>query len=754
MKKVHSLFLLLLLCLISNVAFNQVLAQTITVNDERKIVTEVAKGILYLEDIQNKFIKNPEGLLISDNFRVFDKEELNFSHTNSAFWIKLNIHSLIDKDIYLEVTNPLLDSLILFEKNDNEIEKMAASGASFPFHSRSLLYTKPNFLLSLKKGQTKEYYLYIKSNFPTKTALQLGSSIAILQHQHKSDIAIGGYMAVMVALLLYNLFIFIATKDCIYLYYTLHVFAVGLLYSTIKGYSFEFLWSVNPSLNYYFPALLSVTRICMLLFVVNFLKIDTHKIHFRLANYIFYTVFILDILLNIFAPYLFSSIVGQIASISLAIYLLFFGLFAWRKGFIAAKYFLLASSMYLIGLIVNILEVSDVLSTNFFTENSCMFGSLAEVLLLAFAIAYRINSITNEREKALALVSIITQEKNNILERQDELLEYKMNEELSLLREIAEESNMISDELNKVFHTLNEQKNIVNLRSDALQHINEQLKGTNVELNETLNLVKEQRDIISLKNQHIVDSLRYAQTIQQAILPLQEEMSNILENQFVIYKPKDIVSGDFYWVNKFNNKIYIAAVDCTGHGVPGAFMSLIGYTGLETIVNKNEIQNPAEILTALHEIVQKSLKQKELNNSDGMDIALCVLESDDENTYSVEFAGAKRPCFLYRKEENNVTEIRGTRQSIGGWSRKQRKPFELHKFKVQKSDCIYLFSDGFADQNDEKGNKFGSEKLRKLLQQIATGSIDKQKKAIRKTLREHQGFEAQRDDILLIGIQI
>ena len=751
MKKVYSLFFLFFLYSV----FIKVYAQKIVIDDNKKLVTEIGKGLYYLEDKENKYINNTSKLLFSNDFVVFEKEEFNFSNSTSAFWIRLEIQSFIQKDVFLEVTNPLLDSLILFEKEGNELQQIGISGGALPFRSRSLLYTKPNFALELRNGQTKEYYLYIKSNFPTKTSIQAGSAVAILQNQHKADVLIGGYIAVMAVMLLYNLFVFVSIKQRVYFYYICHVLTTGLVYATFKGYTFEFLWESSPFINYYIPSLTSCARISILLFAIEFLNAHTQKRQFRVITYSLYAIFGTSILLGITNFYWWSSILSQIGSIVLSVYLLFLSLFFWYKGFAPAKYFLLAWFAYLIGLIVSILEINSLMPTNFLTQNGTIIGSAIEVILLSFALAYRISSFMKEREKALALVTIIREEKNNILQRQDEVLEYKMNEELSQLREAAEESELINNELQRVFSKLNEQKNIINLRSEALEYVNEQLKVTNTELNETLKVVEEQRDLISEKNQSIIDSLRYAQTIQQAILPLPEKISEILKNQFIIYKPKDIVSGDFYWVNESEGKIYVAAVDCTGHGVPGAFMSLIGYTGLETIVNKYNIEDPAQILTELHEIVQLSLKQKELNNSDGMDIALCVLEeTEEQDTYLVKFSGAKRPCFVYDDESKEITEVRGTRQSIGGWSKKPRKQFELHQLKLKKSDCIYLFSDGFVDQNDERGEKFGSARFKELISSVANDSIDEQKKAIRNTLRRHQGLEAQRDDILLMGIKI
>jgi serine phosphatase RsbU (regulator of sigma subunit) len=230
--------------------------------------------------------------------------------------------------------------------------------------------------------------------------------------------------------------------------------------------------------------------------------------------------------------------------------------------------------------------------------------------------------------------------------------------------------------------------------------------------------------IIEEKNKNIVDSINYAKRIQQAILPSDAEIKKVLPESFVLYMPKDVVSGDFYWIEKKENKLLFAAVDCTGHGVPGAFMSMIGTTLLNEIVNDKGITTPGEILAHLREGVIKSLKQtgSEGENQDGMDIALCSIEGN-----KLEFAGANNPLWIFNK--NGMQEIKADKQPI--------------------------FTDGYADQiGGEKEKKFKYKQLQEVITNNYEKSMKEQQTVFSNIINHWKGSLEQVDDILLIGIRI
>ncbi len=265
------------------------------------------------------------------------------------------------------------------------------------------------------------------------------------------------------------------------------------------------------------------------------------------------------------------------------------------------------------------------------------------------------------------------------------------------------------------------------------------------------NQIEEQRDILDLQNKKINSSIQYAQNIQRAILPVKNQIENLFES-FIIYKPKDIVSGDFYWFAQIKDTAFLAAVDCTGHGVPGAFMSMIGNSLLNEIVLEKNITEPAKILSLLNEKIIESLRQDETENNDGMDV--CFI-SIDINTKKITFSGAKRPLFIFNKKTSEFNEIKGDRLSIGGAKRKNKnEEFNNRIIDTEAGDILFLSSDGLTDQNNSERKRFGSNRLKEIILNNISEPMNKQKDIIENELNNFQKNEEQRDDITLIGIKI
>jgi ligand-binding sensor domain-containing protein/serine phosphatase RsbU (regulator of sigma subunit) len=264
-------------------------------------------------------------------------------------------------------------------------------------------------------------------------------------------------------------------------------------------------------------------------------------------------------------------------------------------------------------------------------------------------------------------------------------------------------------------------------------------------------IVEEQKHVVEEKNKHITESINYAQRIQNAILPENEYIKSLFSDYFIYYQPKEIVSGDFYWFGQKDDKIIFAAVDCTGHGVPGALMSMIGNTLLNEIINGKGIIEADEILNQLRSDIIYALKQKDALESqkDGMDIALCVLDKK-ENT--LEFSGAHNSLYHFRNDV--FSELKGDTQAIG-YEKKEKQPFVKNKLTVQPGDMLYLFTDGFADQkggNEKK--KFYYKPFRELFAAIKNEPMMKQEEILRKTFNNWKGDIEQIDDVLVIGIRL
>ena len=210
------------------------------------------------------------------------------------------------------------------------------------------------------------------------------------------------------------------------------------------------------------------------------------------------------------------------------------------------------------------------------------------------------------------------------------------------------------------------------------------------------------------------ESIHYAQRIQFSILPSRQQRKEIIPESFVIYRPKDIVSGDFYWISQSGSKTVASVIDCTGHGVPGSLVSLIGNNLLNEAINEHQLIAPAEILDYLDAKVRVRLKQDEGNNRDGMDLGLCVLEETTDGYYKLTYGGAKNNLMLVSNGELSV--LKGDRKSIGG--HKLNFSFTQQEIALQKNDCIYLTTDGFIDQANPARERFGSKRLRALIREV------------------------------------
>ncbi len=268
------------------------------------------------------------------------------------------------------------------------------------------------------------------------------------------------------------------------------------------------------------------------------------------------------------------------------------------------------------------------------------------------------------------------------------------------------------------------------------------------EANRIASLVTE----LEKKNKDITSSIEYAQRIQEAILPSEKLIGKGFLQHFVMYVPKDIVSGDFYWFAEKNEHALIAAVDCTGHGVPGAFMSIIGYSNLNQIVIEQGITQPDVILNKLDQEVAEVLKQKEENSQsrDGMDVALCSLNIYEK---TLSYAGAYRPLILIRNGE--LIEFKGNAFPIGGnFKYKKAKIFTKHDLKLQEGDTLYIYSDGYPDQfGGPENRKFTTKRFKKLLLEIQDQNLDEQKNTLQQVFLDWKSTYKQMDDILIIGLR-
>ena len=302
---------------------------------------------------------------------------------------------------------------------------------------------------------------------------------------------------------------------------------------------------------------------------------------------------------------------------------------------------------------------------------------------------------------------------------------------------------------------------IVKIRTAEIRQQNEEIKTQNEMLfdkNEKIkqqkNEIEIQRDIAYKSKKEITDSIIYAKRIQIAIMPRKEYLQSILPEFFILFKPRDIVSGDYYWVNKVDNKLFILTADSTGHGVPGAFMSMLGISLMNEIFVHNKINEPGEVLDILRDRLKESLHQrgKDDDTKDGYDLSLYLINNE---TFELQFSGAFNSIYVLKAKNKELLQLKADRQPIAVYVRETK--FTTHKIQLEKGDIIYSFSDGYTDQfggNSENPQKYKAKKFRKLLLLMQNKNMEQQKFILNKSFEEWRGEESQLDDVIVIGVKI
>jgi len=338
-------------------------------------------------------------------------------------------------------------------------------------------------------------------------------------------------------------------------------------------------------------------------------------------------------------------------------------------------------------------------------------------------------------EKQAAADSVKTAEENKVTQaqlsaqkaqiKQEETMRYTLYGGLGLL--IVFGGFMYSR-----YRVTNKQKKIISSQKD--------------EVEKERHKAEVQKDLVEEKNKEIMDSINYAKRIQSAILPPSKVVKEYLQDSFILYKPKDIVAGDFYWLEHQGGKVLFAAADCTGHGVPGAMVSVVCNNGLNRSVREHGLTDPGDILNKTREIVIAEFEKSEEDVKDGMDIALCSLEG-----MILKYAGANNPLWIIRDGE--VLETKANKQPIGKFDK--QSPYTTHTFELQKGDSIYIFSDGYIDQfGGERGKKFKAKAFRGLLLSIQNVSMEEQRLLIDNAFEDWRGDVEQIDDVCVIGVRI
>lgn len=656
----------------------------------------------------------------SNLFKRITSNNLNLGFTNKTYWVKFKINFLgeFPENYYLEIARPITNIVQLYHPDQFGHYSIKLSGDEIEFDQRDIPHRKSVFKITLYPNISNTFYVKLKSdgeviNLPIK----LWKKEAFRQNDYKEQFINGIYYGVLFFVVIIYLFFFAALNEKSFIFYVVYVLHIALLQFSLDGYTYQLLFPFNTWLS---NKLLLIAACGALIFVMMYTKtfLDI-KNRLPKINYVFnffFGVGILCVIMTISSQTTYEITFPIINVFSLLSTLCIF-IIIWilrSKKFHVCPYFITAFTLLIIGVGVFIVNNLSLIPNSFLTENGLKFGSGLEVIFLSLSMANKFREIQQEKEKAQKLAFEKLQEVNKITEN-------------------------INIELEK------------------------QVKQRTEEINK-------QKELIEEKNKDITDSIRYAKRIQEAILPDTSNFNKLIEDSFIFFKPKDIVSGDFYWfaalrsLIKVNNEekilkpiVVFAAVDCTGHGVPGAFMSIIGSNILKASTNEESVNSPAEALDYLHQKVSEALSAKNSENEhirDGMDIAMIAI---DLETGLTQFAGANNPVWIFRKKENALfefEEIKGDKQPIGAVDIIEHKPFTNHSFYLNKGDSLYVFTDGFADQfGGPEGKKYKYKRLKEFLHSKQLLSMYEQKIELEKEFVAWKGDLDQVDDICIIGIR-
>lgn len=700
-------------------------------------------------------------------------------------------------------------------------------------------------LLTLKPGESKTLYLRIhnETGFRPDFDLRLETAKTFNDKVQSRNWLQGMLHGFLWLMLLYNILLYIMSRDRTYLAYSLYILGVALNFLTEKGILLENVLKNAPALNdYLFVIATGILSVFYIQFFRRFLDTKAILPGWDKAHRIVIVIktaeiiFLMGLMLVSYnVPAMIS--ISNISNLLLLGYGLAFiyGLLRYSRSRLA-YYFTIATFSLVAGTFISLYFLMFDHSLGFDPKYFMNAGTVGELLFFSLGLGYKIRK--NEEVKREYQDKLIRQLKQNeelqtkvnreleakVKERTREIMQQKeeisaqseklseVNKELEKLSIVASETDnavMIMDKKGKIQwvneglqrmfgYTLTElltrgetifdvlfitdisatYEQVINRRQTVSHELpfvrkdNTQIWvqttltpildeeseirkliaiGSDItKIKEAETKITRQRDKISKQNKEITDSINYARRIQTAIMPDHSILENSFSDYFIFFRPRDIVSGDFYWFKEIGKYVVLVSADCTGHGVPGAFMSMLSVAYLNDVVQPESVPRADKILEALREQIKKSLRQTgtAYESKDGIDIAFNVYDKEEQKLY---FSGAHTPLYLMR--DGQIDIYKGDRMPVG-ISRKER-PFSIHEIQLKKGDTLYLFSDGYTDQFGKNNKeKYKAVRFRELIMSMYHEPMHIQEKRVRDNFFKWKGQTRQIDDVLVMGIKI
>ena len=630
----------------------------------------------------------------------------SFGLTQSDYWFKFvvkNGATAVEK--FLEFGYPFLNELDVYFTDSTGTMQHYLVGDHFPYHQRQ--NENKNFIFDLyfHPHEVKTIFAHITSDGEvTSFPVRIVDHATLTDDAANEQLILGFYYGIVVFALFLSFFLGASLNENVNFRYFLYVVSVGIFQFSIDGLSFKYLWPNNVWLANHIIPMAGAAAIFFLIKFTQFLLLTKEhtpiicKTLNVVAGFIV-ALFVCAMLPNPF--YAFSLKTLNFMVIISNLLILIAAIKVYRMDYRPSRYFLLAFLLLIVGSTLSLLKNIDILPRIFITEYGIQLGSGIEIIFLAFALSEKVRTLKDEKQEAQA----------------------------SLLRQL-EENNRLEHELN------------VELEKKVIERT--------LELQQQKELVEEQKSLIEEKHKEITDSINYAERIQKSFMASRQLLTSELGSYFLIFQPKDVVSGDFYWAAKLpTGEFVFVMADSTGHGVPGAIMSILNISALEKSIETET--DAGKILTTTRTAIIERLKRdgSEEGGKDGMDASLFIL---NQTRTRITYACANNCLWVIRK--GVLMELECDKMPVGKHDR-DHLPFTTFEFEVEKGDMVYGFTDGLPDQfGGPKGKKFKYAQLKQLLLSVAELPIEQQERTIRQALMEWKGSLEQVDDVTLAGIRI
>ncbi|MEQ9187653.1 MAG: 7TM diverse intracellular signaling domain-containing protein [Cryomorphaceae bacterium] len=644
----------------------------------------------------------------------------NLNFTTSTWWVKFELTNGTQQshEYYIETARPLTNVVNMYRTYKDHTTQLFAAGDELPFKKRPVIYRKFVFPILLPPREEAKLIFQLRSDGEViSLPIKLWEKDNFNGFVQRENLTLGIYYGLLIFVAGLFLFFAFVVKQRIYTYYVSYVVFLFLMQASLDGLAFEYIWPSYPWIANHSILFFSGTSVFMImLYAAEFLNIQEMPSWYRATYRSLLLIVGLCVVTGLTSGFLYEltyPVINGMSLISLVVIIMGIGWNQSVKGNVNV-FFALGFLSVLAGGIVFILTNFNLLYSDFLSQNAIKLGSAAEVSFLSLAMVSRYRDIQKEKELAqkeafdnLEKLNLITKEQNIRLEQQ-----------------VAERTADL----------------------------------------------KEKGDELEEKNREIIDSITYAKRIQKAILPPDPLFAQQVPNSFVLYAPKDIVAGDFYWLEQIDDLVLFAAADCTGHGVPGAMVSVVCHNALNRSVREFQLRDPAKILDRTALIVDETFEKSEQEVKDGMDVSLCAL---NKKSKVLHWAGANNPLWVIAKEPPqvlskstellssaeletnglNLYEIKADKQPIGRYV--NRSLYTSHQIKLSDGDAFFAFSDGYPDQfGGLKNKKYKSKNLKRFLLAIQAHSMAKQHDLLQTEFDRWRGANEQVDDVCVIGVRI